>query len=136
MISAPSTIRALRQDEHHLLNAFLYEVIFIPAGVEKPPRSIVEELELRVYVDGLENSPHDRYLVAEVDGRVVGCYLTRIMDDYGHIDDKTPSFLISKQCHQVDAPAVIFAPGLVGDLVSPVGEESLCCLDCLLLKFD
>ena len=34
-------------------------------------------------------------LVAEVSGKVVGAVWVRIMDDYGHIDDDTPSFAIS-----------------------------------------
>ena len=33
--------------------------------------------------------------MAEIDGRVVGAVWTRIMHDYGNIDDKTPSFAIS-----------------------------------------
>ena len=34
-------------------------------------------------------------LVAEVDKKVVGAVWVRIMDDYGHIDNDTPSFAIS-----------------------------------------
>ena len=33
--------------------------------------------------------------VAEEDDKVVGAVWTRIMDDYGHVDDDTPSFAIS-----------------------------------------
>lgn len=33
--------------------------------------------------------------MAEVDGKIVGAVWTRIMDDYGHIDDQTPSLAIS-----------------------------------------
>lgn len=33
-------------------------------------------------------------LVAEVDKKVVGAVWVRIMDDYGHIDNDTPSFAI------------------------------------------
>jgi ribosomal protein S18 acetylase RimI-like enzyme len=33
--------------------------------------------------------------VAEEDGKVVGAVWTRIMNDYGHVDDDTPSFAIS-----------------------------------------
>ena len=38
---------------------------------------------------------HDICFVAEVDGRVVGAAWLRIIDDYGHIDDDTPSLSIS-----------------------------------------
>ena len=34
-------------------------------------------------------------LAAVSDGKIVGVVWTRIMDDYGHIDDDTPSFAIS-----------------------------------------
>ena len=34
-------------------------------------------------------------IVAEADGKVVGAVWTRIMDDYGHVDDDIPSFAIS-----------------------------------------
>ena len=34
-------------------------------------------------------------MVAEVDKRVVGAVWVRIMNDYGHIDNNTPSFAIS-----------------------------------------
>ena len=30
-----------------------------------------------------------------MDGKVVGAVWTRIMNDYGHVDDQTPSFAIS-----------------------------------------
>lgn len=34
-------------------------------------------------------------MVAEIDGKIVGAVWTRIMNDYGHINDDTPSFAIS-----------------------------------------
>ena len=33
--------------------------------------------------------------MADCNGKVVGAVWTRIMDDYGHVDDDTPSFAIS-----------------------------------------
>ena len=33
--------------------------------------------------------------MAECSGKVVGAVWTRIMNDYGHVDDDTPSFAIS-----------------------------------------
>ena len=89
------TIREIREDEYPLLEDFLYEAIFIPEGVEPPPRSIVKEPELQVYIEGFGTRAHDRALVAEVAGRIVGAVWVRIMDDYGHVDDETPSFAIS-----------------------------------------
>ena len=73
----------------------LYEAIFIPEGVAAPPQSIIENEELQVYVRNFGHEPDDRCLVAECDGRIVGAVWTRIMHDYGHISDDTPSLAIS-----------------------------------------
>lgn len=88
-------IRALRNDEISLLKEFLYEAIFIPEGVTPPPRDIVEKPELRVYTDDFGTRQGDNCLVAVIDHQIVGAVWTRIMDDYGHMDDDTPSFAIS-----------------------------------------
>ena len=87
--------RMLRNDEIALLKEFLYEAIFIPEGATPPPRDIVERPELRVYTDDFGIRQGDNCLVAVIDNKVVGAVWTRIMDDYGHVDDDTPSFAIS-----------------------------------------
>lgn len=89
------TIREIRKDEVELLKDFLYEAIFIPEGVTPPPRSILDQPELRVYIDDFGSRKGDHCLVADCNGKVVGAVWTRIMDDYGHVDDDTPSFAIS-----------------------------------------
>ena len=88
-------IRKLFPEEAYLLRDFLYEAIFIPEGVEPSARDIVERPELRIYYDDFGTGPADHCLVAEAAGRVVGAAWTRIMNDYGHVDDETPSFAIS-----------------------------------------
>lgn len=55
-----------------MLNNFLYEAIFIPEGVEPPSRLIINKPELRLYVDGFGEQPHDIALAAEADEKVVG----------------------------------------------------------------
>lgn len=89
------TIREMNTTEYPLLNDFLYEAIFIPDGVEAPPKSIINSPELQVYVSDFGTQKHDHALLAEIDGKVVGAVWVRIMNDYGHIDDTTPSFAIS-----------------------------------------
>ena len=89
------TIRKLKDGETDLLKDFLYEAIFIPEGVEPPGREIVEKPELRVYTDGFGTRRGDNCLVADVGGKAIGAVWTRIMNDYGHVDDETPSFAIS-----------------------------------------
>ena len=88
-------IRSLRKSETELLKDFLYEAIFIPEGMEAPEKDIVEKSELRVYTDDFDSRKSDNCLVADFGGKVVGAVWTRIMDDYGHVDDDTPSFAIS-----------------------------------------
>ena len=88
-------IRKLRDDETELLKNFLYEAIYIPEGIQPPERSIIELPELAVYYENFGNGPADNCLVAEEDGKVVGAVWTRIMNDYGHVYDETPSFAIS-----------------------------------------
>ncbi|WP_310602022.1 GNAT family N-acetyltransferase [Anaerosporobacter sp.] len=88
-------IRELRENESSLLTGFLYEAIYIPEGIEPPPQNIINQPELQVYISDFGKDKDDNCLVAEVDGKVVGAVWTRVMNDYGHIDDKTPSFAIS-----------------------------------------
>ena len=88
-------IRKLCVEEFGILKDFLYEAIFIPQGVAAPSRDIVEGPELRIYYEDFGSRPGDLCLAAETAGRVVGAVWTRIMDDYGHVDDETPSFAIS-----------------------------------------
>lgn len=88
-------IRPLRSDETFLLKDFLYEAIFVPGGVEPPSRTVVDMPELRVYIDDFGKNKDDHCLVAECGGMVVGAVWCRIMNDYGHVDDDTPSLSIS-----------------------------------------
>lgn len=88
-------IRRIQTEEIPVLDDFLYEAIFIPQGVVPPPRSIIEQEDLQLYVRGFGESPHDHCLVAECDGKIVGAVWVRLMDDYGHLDDQTPSLAIS-----------------------------------------
>ena len=88
-------IRNIRPEEILVLEDFLYEAIFIPEGVPAPPRSIIENEDLQVYVRDFGKMADDRCLVAEVDGVIVGAVWTRVMNDYGHIDNQTPSLAIS-----------------------------------------
>ena len=65
-------IRKLCTEEAGLLKDFLYEAIFIPEGVEPPPRDIGERSERRIYYEYCGRGAADQCLVAEADGHVVG----------------------------------------------------------------
>ena len=88
-------IREIEKTEISLLDDFLYEAIFIPEGVTPPPKDIIEDEELQIYVEDFGKYKDDICFVAEVEGRVVGAVWLRVIDDYGHIDDDTPSLSIS-----------------------------------------
>ena len=88
-------LRTLRKEETELLKDFLYEAIFIPEGVEPPDRSIIEQPELSIYYDDFGSGNADNCIVAEDNGKAIGAVWTRIMNDYGHVDNDTPSFAIS-----------------------------------------
>lgn len=88
-------IREMKKAEYPLLEDFLYEAIFIPEGVEAPPRDIIKRPELMVYIEDFGTKKGDLCLCAEEDSKVIGAAWVRIMNDYGHIDDDTPSFAIS-----------------------------------------
>ncbi len=87
-------IREIRENEYYVLSEFLYEAIFIPVGMEKPPKAIIEQPELQVYIADFGKSD-DWCLVTEVKEKIVGAVWVCVMDDYGHIDDETPSFAMS-----------------------------------------
>lgn len=89
------TIREIQKHEYPLLDDFLYEAIFIPDGMEPPPKTIIASPELQVYVKHFGALKDDMGLVAEVNGTIAGAVWVRIMNDYGHIDDETPSLAIS-----------------------------------------
>lgn len=88
-------IREIRKEEYKILEDFLYEAIFIPKETKKPPREIIKNEELQVYIKDFGTDKNDNCLVAEYNNKIVGACWTRIMNDYGHIDNSTPSFAIS-----------------------------------------
>ena len=88
-------MRGMKENEKDILKDFLYEAIFIPEGVDPPDRSIIEQPELRIYYEDFGTGRADHCIVADDNGKVIGAVWTRIMNDYGHVDDETPSFAIS-----------------------------------------
>lgn len=88
-------IRKILEKEYSLLENFLYNAIFVPEGMSAPPKSIINQPELQVYIVDFGKKNDDYGLVAEIDKKVVGAVWVRIMNDYGHVDNATPSLAIS-----------------------------------------
>lgn len=64
-------------------------------GGSAPRRSIINQPELQQYVIDFGKKKDDIGLIAEIDHKPIGAVWVRIMNDYGHIDDDTPSLAIS-----------------------------------------
>ena len=93
-------IRRMKTDEYFLLKEFTYHAIYVPTGVNMPPKHIVELPELKVYYQDFGTRAGDICLIAETDNKIVGAVWTRIVNDFAHIDDDTPSLAIAvaKEC--------------------------------------
>lgn len=89
------TIRKIKKEEYSLLQEFIYEAIFVPEGESPPEKSVVNNPDIQVYISEFGTEKDDMCIVAEIENKVIGAAWVRIMDDYGHIDDDTPSLAIS-----------------------------------------
>ena len=88
-------IRPMRKEEYPLLKDFLYMALYVPEGCQPKPRSILSIPELKLYYEDFGSSPDDISFAAESNGEVIGCVWTRIMNDFSHQDDKTPSLVVA-----------------------------------------
>ena len=93
-------IRKIRSEEHDLLREFLYHAIYLPEGVEPPPRSVVDLPELQVYVTDFGTQPGDHCLVAEVERKVIGAAWCRIMETMA-ISTTIPPLWPSRCCRSI-----------------------------------
>ena len=87
-------VRQIASNEYHILEDFLYYAIFVPVGVNPPPREIIFEPEIFIYIKEF-GGKNDFCVLAEQDGKIIGAAWARIIPAYGHIDDETPELAIS-----------------------------------------
>jgi ribosomal protein S18 acetylase RimI-like enzyme len=91
-------IRPILSKELPLLEDFLYEAIYQPAGSDPLPREVIRRPEIALYIEDF-GRPGDCCLVAEVDGRLAGAVWVRLFPDdrkgYGTLDSDTPELSIS-----------------------------------------
>ncbi|MDR1800490.1 MAG: GNAT family N-acetyltransferase [Lachnospiraceae bacterium] len=98
MFTAPpinAKVRIMKESDYCCLPEFLYQAIFIPEGVEPPPRNIINEPEIFVYIKDFGTKRGDIGVVAEQNEQLIGAAWTRIIPAYGHVDSETPELAIS-----------------------------------------
>ncbi len=88
-------IRPIQPSEYPLLADFLYEAIFLPKDIAPPPRDIILHPDLQMYIANFGTQKADFAVVAEMADKIIGAAWSRIINDYGHIDDQTPSLSVS-----------------------------------------
>lgn len=88
-------IREIKNSEYPILEKFLYHAIFVPEGAEIPPRNIIFNPEIYIYIDKFGENNTDTCVVAEQNGQIVGAAWARIISAYGHINNNTPELAIS-----------------------------------------
>jgi ribosomal protein S18 acetylase RimI-like enzyme len=88
-------IRPLRKEEYPLLREFLYQAVFQRDEFVPIARTVLDDPQVTVYIDGFGEKKDDHCFCAEVDGQIVGAVWVRVIDGFGHVDDKTPEFAIS-----------------------------------------
>lgn len=91
-------IRPIRFEEIPILRNFLYEAIYQRDENNLLPRTIVEQPEIKVYIENF-GKRDDHCLVALDEDAIVGAAWTRILSGpvkgFGNIDGQTPEFAIS-----------------------------------------
>ena len=65
------TIREIAEEEYSILEDFLYEAIFVPKEMSAPPKSIIKQSELQVYIADFGTKKDDIGLLAEVNDSVL-----------------------------------------------------------------
>lgn len=88
-------IREMKPCEYDYLKDFLYEAIFQPDTNHLVPKSIIEQPELKVYIEDFGSAKDDYCLCAEIEKKIVGAVWVRNINGYGSVDDTTVEFAIS-----------------------------------------
>lgn len=88
-------VRVMRESDYVCLPEFLYQAIYIPEGMKPPPRSIINDPEIFIYIKDFGAQADDLGVVAEQNGQIIGAAWTRIISACGHIDNETPELAIS-----------------------------------------
>jgi ribosomal protein S18 acetylase RimI-like enzyme len=91
-------IRLLTAEDEPFLWEMLYQALFIPPGHPPLPREVLQNPELRCYVQGWGKLEDEGFLALD-NGKPVGAVWIRLLTGdergYGYIDDHTPELSIA-----------------------------------------
>lgn len=90
-----AAISIMQKVDYECLSEFLYQAIYIPQGESLPPRSIIDQPEIQVYIKDFGSQSGDLGVIARQNGLIVGAAWTRIMLGYGRLDNQAPELAIS-----------------------------------------
>ena len=68
-------LRAINENETHILKDFLYEAIFIPEGVNPPDRNIIELPELKIYYEDFGTGKADYCIACRAESKLCRSYV-------------------------------------------------------------
>ena len=92
-------LRAALKADEPFLREMLYLALFVPAGHDPLPRTVLNEPSIARYVDGWGTWEGDRGLIAMVDGRTVGAAWLRLFPasdpGYGFVSEQIPELSVA-----------------------------------------
>jgi len=95
LFRAKIKVRVMEKKDYYMLSEFLYQAIYVPKGQKLPPKTIINEPEIFIYIKDFGKLAGDLGVVSEHDGNIVGMAWARIIPGYGHLDKDTPELAIS-----------------------------------------
>ena len=88
------TIRRILLADEPFLREMLYHALYVPEGAPPFPRAIVQQPEIRQYVQDW-GQPDDAGLLALIDSEPVGAVWIRRIQAYGFVHDDTPELSVA-----------------------------------------
>ena len=88
-------LRPLRADDAAFLIDALYHAIYVPPGTPSPPKTLVQQPELAVYIDSFGTQRGDEGVLAVHATTPVGAAWSRLMQGYGFVDETIPELSIA-----------------------------------------
>nr|WP_299338046.1 GNAT family N-acetyltransferase [Allomuricauda sp.] len=90
----PINYRPIQEDEYYFLKEMLYEALFVPEGQPRFPKSILDEPEIKKYIENWNQEKHDLAIVAVHEKELIGTTWGRRFKaekkGYGYVDEGTP----------------------------------------------